>query len=277
MKDSAKTSHYIHGATPEEQERLSKLNEILNESYLRKMGLRKGQSILDVGSGLGNLTRMMARQVAPDGRVLGIERDAQQLAAASRLTSDELLQKQLEFRRGDALHLPLDKEERGTFDLAHARFVLEHIPQPERVISQMLRALRPGGRIILSDDDHLTFRPTPEPAGFPAIWQAYLRSYDRLGNDPFIGRRLVTLLHEAGVQEIENSIVFFGGCAHQAVFPLVADNLIGVLLGARGRILEESLLSADVFDQAIQGLRHWQQRPQAALWYGICWAEGIKR
>ncbi|HSR67290.1 MAG TPA: methyltransferase domain-containing protein [Acidobacteriota bacterium] len=273
------TGQYIHGSRPEEQERLSILNEILNEGYLRQMGLKPGQRVLDVGSGLGQFAQIMARTVAPDGMVLGIERDPQQMATARRLlNSGEAAQDPvpLKFRRGDALKLPLLPDEVESFDVVHARFLLEHVPNPGDVIRQMLRAVRPGGRIILSDDDHSTFNPTPEPAGFPALWQAYLRSYDRLGNDPFIGRRLVALLHEAGLKRIRNSIVFFGGCAHQSVFALVAENLIGVLRGAQDTILEESLLDPSVFQAAIEGLHTWKQRPDAALWYGICWAEGVK-
>lgn len=276
MKRATKAAHYIHGAKPEEQKRLSMLNEILNADYLRRMDLKAGERILDVGSGLGHLTRMMARLVAPRGYVLGIERDSLQMAAALRLAHKAQEEEPFEFRQGDALELPLSPEESGTFDVAHARFVLEHIPQPDRVIRQMLRALRPGGRLILSDDDHSTFRPTPEPAGFPAVWRAYVRSYDRLGNDPFIGRRLVSLLHEGGLEQIRNAIVFFGGCAPQKVFPLVAENLIGVLEGARALIVEEGLLDAQTFQCAIDGLQRWCERPDAALWYGICWAEGIK-
>lgn len=276
MKRASKTAHYIHGARPEEQERLSLLNEILNKGCLQQMALQGGERILDAGCGLGHLTRLMARAVGPRGSVLGIERDSLQLAAARRPAGQVPEEAPVEFRQGDVLELPLRRQEAETFDLAHARFVLEHVPQPERVIRQMLRAVRPGGRVVLCDDDHSTFRPAPEPDGFASLWRAYVRSYDRLGNDPFVGRRLVSLLHQAGLVQIRNAIVFFGGCAYQADFPLVADNLIGVLLGARGLILEECLLDAEAFDRAIDGLRGWKERPDAALWYGICWAEGIK-
>lgn len=62
----------------------------------------------------------------------------------------------------------------------------------------MVRAARPGGRIILEDDDHAVLRLWPEPAGFSSLWQAYIEEYKKLGYDPYMGRRLVELLHQEG-------------------------------------------------------------------------------
>jgi ubiquinone/menaquinone biosynthesis C-methylase UbiE len=78
-------SEYIHGTEPEEQQRLTLLNTILlNEGTLHELRLQKGDRILDVGSGLGQLSRAMARQAKTEG--------------------EEHL---VEFRQGDATDLPL--------------------------------------------------------------------------------------------------------------------------------------------------------------------------
>jgi 2-polyprenyl-3-methyl-5-hydroxy-6-metoxy-1,4-benzoquinol methylase len=42
----------------------------------------------------------------------------------------------------------------GHFDVAHARFLLEHVPDPLVIVRTMVRAVRPGGRVILADDDY---------------------------------------------------------------------------------------------------------------------------
>ena len=54
-------SRYIHGTAPEEQARLSQLNQLLNDAALRELRLRGGERIVDFGSGLSQLTRAMAR------------------------------------------------------------------------------------------------------------------------------------------------------------------------------------------------------------------------
>ena len=81
---SPATQPYLHGSKPKEQRRLSGMNELLNAACLRELALAPGDAILDVGSGLGQFTRDMARAAGTGARVLGIERDRRQLAEAQR-------------------------------------------------------------------------------------------------------------------------------------------------------------------------------------------------
>ena len=80
-------NRYIHGSAPEEQRRLSRLNELLNLASLRELDLQGGESILDVGCGIGQLTRAMARRAGQGARVVGIEHDMNQIAEAQRQAS----------------------------------------------------------------------------------------------------------------------------------------------------------------------------------------------
>ena len=265
---------YIHGSAPDEQRRLSLLNEILNEACLREIGLQPGETVLDFGSGLGQFTRLIARTVGDKGSVIGVERDPDQISEAKRLAEAAGESELVEFRNGDVLDVPLRASEWGTFDVAHARFLLEHIPDPALVIAQMVRSVRPGGRVIVIDDDHGDFRPWPEPSGFDRLWQAYVGMYERLGNDPYIGRHLVALLQQEGLVRLNNTGVFFGGCAGTERFQAVADNLIGALEGAKDTIVSAELLDTDSFDEGIAGLKSWKEDPSAALWYSACFAEG---
>jgi ubiquinone/menaquinone biosynthesis C-methylase UbiE len=278
MNENARpiTSRYIHSTSAEEQRRLSLLNDIINCETLRELCLRGGERILDIGSGLAQFSRAMARAVGPSGSVLGVERDADQLAGAIQQAGDAGEADLVELRQGDALALPLRAEEWGSFDIVHARFLLEHVPAPLFVVREMVRAVRPGGRIVLADDDHDVLRLWPEPPGFWQIWSAYIRTYDRLGNDPYVGRRLISLLHDAGARPTRNSAIFMGGCGGSPTFEAVMANLIGILAGARDTILAQALLDRDVYDSGLNTLGTWSERPDAACWYTICWAEGIR-
>src|SRR4051794_40839054 len=167
-------SNYIHGTDPGEQRRLSQLNDELNGRCLRELPLKPGDRVLDVGSGLGQMARAMAR--ATGAPVVGVERSPEQLAEARRLAREAGEGALVEFRGGDALALPLADAEWGSFDFAHARFVLEHLARPDEAVRQMVRAVKSGGRVALIDDDHETLRLWPEPPSFPALWHAYARS-----------------------------------------------------------------------------------------------------
>jgi ubiquinone/menaquinone biosynthesis C-methylase UbiE len=277
MAERESGSHYIHGSSAEEQARLAALNDLINQAALREINLRGGERILDVGSGLGQFSRAMARVAGATGRVVGIERDPRQLADAIQRAKADGEEGLVDFRAGDAAALPLRQEEWSTFDVVHARFLLEHVRDPLAIVRTMIRTVRPGGRIVLQDDDHDVLRLWPEPAGFWQLWYAYIRSYDRLGNDPYIGRRLVSLLHEAGATPARTNWLFFGSCSGHAAFMPLVTNLVNILIGARETILSQSLLDRDILDQSLNSLREWGSRPDAAFWYAISWAEGVRK
>ena len=267
---------YIHGSHEEEQVRLSQLNIILNDACMEKLHFSGKERILDVGCGLGQFSRYMARQLEQGGSVVGIERDVQQYNKAINLAKEAKEPELVDFRLGSAYALPLKQEEWQSFDVAFTRFLLEHLAEPSKAVAQMAKAVKIGGKVILTDDDHATYRPSPEPLGFSIIWTAYIRSYERLGNDPFIGRTLISLLHENGLKPFRLTSVFFGACQGEAKFKAVATNLIEILKGAETLMIQEGLIAKDVFNKCIEELHAWSILPDAALSYSIDWAEGIK-
>ncbi len=276
MHAGARKAQYLHGTQPQEQSRLSRLNDLLNQASLREMELRGGERILDVGCGLAQLTRAMARAAGPNGHVLGIERSPEQLAGAVRQAVAAGEPELVELRQGEAHPLPLRDEEWSSFDVAHARFLLEHVPDPLAVVREMVRAVRPGGRVILEDDNHDVMRLWPESPGFGTLWSAYIRTYERLGNDPYVGHRLVSLLHEAGASPVRNTWIFFGACAGHPMWEAYIENLVGVLDSARETMFTAGFLDPKYFAEGIAGLREWSHRPDAAIWFAISWAEGVR-
>ena len=265
-------SHYIHGSDPAEQGRLSRLNDLINARCFPKLKLEGGFRILDVGSGLGQLTYRMSEAVGSDGFCLGIERDTNQLSVARK----NHVAPNLEFRQGDALDLPLTSRELESFDFTHARFLLEHLSDPAKAVSEMVKSLKPGGRIFLADDDHQSLTLFPEPIGFQALWSAYMASYVEVGNDPFIGRKLTKLLVDQGIGNVRNDVVFFGDCVGTETFPLFVDNLIGIISTSHDVMITSKLISDREYQSAIQSIRDWSSLPHAAIWYTICVAEGIR-
>jgi SAM-dependent methyltransferase len=264
---SSTASGYIHGTSGEEQERLAWMNRLLNEQELAFIAPRGDERALELGAGTGIFARALAERLA-HGSVLALELDERQLARA-RAGAERPAN--LELRQGDVLAPPLGAHEWGSFDLVHARFLLEHLTEPARAVAVMARAVRPGGRVVLVDDDHDTLRLWPAAPAFERLWRAYCGEYERRGMDPWIGRRLAGLAHVAGLEPLDARMLFFGACAGMELFPTVMGNMIGVLAGAGPDLVASSAVSEHELTHALDELRAWSTRRDAALWYAVPW------
>jgi ubiquinone/menaquinone biosynthesis C-methylase UbiE len=269
-------SDYLHGTHPEEQQRLSRLNALLNANSIRASGLCGGERVLDVGCGLGQFSRMLARAAGPRGTVIGVEHDPDQLAEAHRQAREDGEESLVEFRRGDALDLPLEDDEWGTFDVAHARFVLEHVTDPFAVVQSMARAVRPGGRVILEDDDHEVLRLVPEPPDVMDAWRAYYLTYQCQGKDPYVGRNLIALMHKAGLRPRGNDCLFFGSAFGSPDFDAMVDNFVHIIDGARKAIVSFDLADDEKIERGLRAFDEWRKLPGAAMWYTTSWAEAVR-
>ncbi|HEX6789775.1 MAG TPA: methyltransferase domain-containing protein [Candidatus Krumholzibacteria bacterium] len=274
---SAGRDEYIHGTARDEQDRLATLNRLLNRQSLARLLPRPGERVLDVGCGFGLFAEEIAAHVGPTGRVVGIEREAAQIEEGKRLIAARGAAPRAEIRQGDAYHFPLRDDEWGTFDIAHARFLLEHLARPGDVVASMVRAVRPGGRIILEDDDHAALILHPPIPEFEAVWSAYARSYDASGRDARIGRKLVSLLAGAGASPVRCDWPFFGACAGSETFDVIIANCRAILVGARDTIVSTGNISAEDFAAGLRAYDAWRGRPDASYWYCTFWAEGVRR
>ena len=267
---------YIHGFSAAEMQRLTRMQDILNDAELSALDLRGVRSLLDVGAGLGQMSRAMARALDPGAKVVGVEREAQQRAVAEQQAADAGETGLVEFRAGDATALPLADDERGQFDMAHARFLLEHVRDPLAVVREMVSAVRLGGRVVLFDDDHELLRMWPDCPEVARAWQIYWQSYGDRGLDPLVGRRLPELLHQAGARPTRITSVFYGATRGMPLFDLVVDNLVGVLDGAADGLDRTGRLARGDMDTAIAAMHTWRTRDAATIWYALPLAEGVK-
>ncbi len=272
MTDARTT--YVHGTHPEEQQRLADLNALINAHSLAALEPRLGERMVDFGSGLGQFSLAVAR--ATGAPVIGIERSDEQRARAVDLARELGESANVEFRCGDAAVPPLTSAEQGSFDVAHARFLLEHVQDPLAVVRAMAAAVRSGGRVVIEDDDHEVFRPWPEPPGVMLVWRAYMRTYDRLGMDPHVGRRLVQLLAQAGLRPSRSRLLPFGACSGEPSFVPLVRNLASIFTGARNAILATGGATEAEFELALRSLAEFETRGDGVFWYTISWAEGRK-
>ena len=107
--------------------------------------LEPGMAAVDVGTGTGKVAEGLADRVGVFGRVVGVDVSNAMITRAQRANADRI---ELEFVPGDALDLPFED---GTFDAATIAFGMRNLPDYERGFAELLRVLRPGGRVVCAE------------------------------------------------------------------------------------------------------------------------------
>ncbi|MFF3843797.1 methyltransferase domain-containing protein [Streptomyces sp. NPDC002328] len=171
--------------------------------HLEGLGVGPGWRCWEVGAGATSVVSWLAKKVGPTGKVVATDIDTSQLASAARPP--------VEVRVHD---VGAEEPPGEGFDLVHARLVLVHVPERERALRSMIRALRPGGRLLLEDAD-----PALQPLLCPDEHGPEQQLANRLRNgfrtlltdrgaDLAYGRKLPRLLREAGLRRVEADAYF---------------------------------------------------------------------
>jgi SAM-dependent methyltransferase len=169
---------------------------------LLRQPLPHGAAVLDVGSGTGEWARKLLSE-RHDIHLTGVDVEP---AHVQRAQADfELFAARAEFRVGDGFALPFDD---ASFDLVACRHVVQAVPEVPRLLAEILRVTRPGGRVHVLAEDYglMTFYPTRLDSD-----EFFRRSVVAYGNavgcDLRIGRKLPALLAQAGCIDLHMDYV----------------------------------------------------------------------
>lgn len=192
---------YIWGTSLTEEQRLLQQIELYRSEaswLLDRIGIAPGSRALDLGCGPLGILGLLSERVGPRGEARGIEYEPRFVELAQRLIAERKLDN-ASVAQGDAMATGLPD---GAFQFVHERLLLIVVPEPMKVVAEMVRLAAPGGIVALEDVDVGTWICEPPHPAWTRLFAAFETVYTRGGKDLRVGRRLPGMLRAAGLTDI---------------------------------------------------------------------------
>jgi len=176
--------------------------QVWAEELIARLALDGSEAILDVGCGDGRMTAVLAGRV-PEGRVVGIDSSAEMIEFAAGEFRDRA--PQLSFAQIDAGAISFEDE----FDLIYSNAALHHVRDHVPVVAGIARALRSGGRTMLSfggrgnvAEVSAAVRSLMDEAGWSAYFAGEVFAYNFFGPEDY-----AVWLADAGLEPLRVELV----------------------------------------------------------------------
>ncbi|WP_241483258.1 class I SAM-dependent methyltransferase [Nocardiopsis halophila] len=158
--------------------------------YLEQIGVGQGWHCAEVGAGAGSVARWLSSRVGQFGTVLALDTETSHMEGLSAPN--------LEIRRQDITRTPLEK---GAYDLVHAKILLMHLEERERVLGEFVAALKPGGYLLVEEADIRSIQRTDPPSPLLTRAASALETFFYFGGaDPGYGMKLLPAVRRTGLK-----------------------------------------------------------------------------
>jgi ubiquinone/menaquinone biosynthesis C-methylase UbiE len=241
---------YLLGHSANEEERLRRQpHELAPDSrrLLDQLDIRPGDQAIDVGCGPQGILDLLSERVGPKGTVVGLERSESTVRLARKFVAERQL-RNVEVLEADAKSTGLPRD---SFDVVHARLVLVNVPEPQRVVEEMIALARPGGVIASHEADWGAFLCNPPSRAWDRLLEVFLAYSRNNGIDLFVGRKTHQMFRAAGLTDIQVDPVIH-------VYPPGNNRrniLCDFLENVKDRILAERLMTEAEFHERLTELK----------------------
>jgi SAM-dependent methyltransferase len=239
---SSASCEYVLGYTSAEHERLIRQAALIApvaERFFRRAGIGPGQRVLDLGSGVGDVSMAVAGVVGPTGEVVGIERDSASIALAEARVKAAGFH-HVRFERADLNELWMDKP----FDAVVGRYILMFFRDPGSVLRSVVKLVREGGVLAFQE---VSWAPMLALGARLPLWSRVLGAIHetllRSGANPEMGLELYRVFQQIGLPAPEMHMDIVLGSD-----PAVTDVILGVLQSLRPLADRERVPFADLGD-----------------------------
>ena len=236
--DSLNAVYALDNSAAEASDRFAALSELFDagtKRHIEERGIAPGWRCLEVGGGSGSIAAWLSDRVGPGGSVTVTDINTRFL--------DGLQRPNLEVRRHNIVSDPLPE---GAFDLIHARLVLMHLPERNGVLRRLVKALRPGGWLLVEEFDVLSL-PTGHSLNQHEVelnsFSAVNEMLAERGVELRCGRFLYARLRSVGLTGVGAEARLSMGCGGSAVADLIRSTICQLRDGliAGGRIGAEEI------------------------------------
>ena len=221
-------------------------------SLLNQAELLPGDRVLDLGCGSGTHFGWIAAIVGPEGRIVGVDADADNLEIAHSRIAGQSWAGQIELHTGPMSSLPFEDT---AFDAVWCAGSLQYVADPVSAIREMVRVVRPGGKVAVQDVEMHPMMLGPMPDELLIALKDCLPRGDTGTDEGFVdwftGHKLRGYLLEAGLREVRGYLRM-----RDYVHPLTDDER---------RFLDVAIPYLCSTSPGIQTLRPEQQAALAAL------------
>jgi ubiquinone/menaquinone biosynthesis C-methylase UbiE/GNAT superfamily N-acetyltransferase len=216
------------------------VGEDVEFAVLDSAGLRDGTTVLDLGSGPGITSLLLARRL-PSATIIGLEPEDILRSKAQLLIESQGFADRCRFLKGSGHQIPLDSD---VSDFSYARLLFQHLSNPLEVLGEMQRVTKPGGIVAILDVDDRTNIVHPAPEGLNDLEKRILRAQAAAGGDRLVGRKLFGYMHEVGLQQVSMEHVPITAAA------LGRENFFSIVYKFKRQVLER----AGVLDERMEAV-----------------------